>query len=112
MYPIVIHFLGCIAELVGKWLTSIGIDPELLADESEVIKKEFVPEPEVGDKKLKKGKSNSEERNSAQEMEISSDAEPKALHEDKDICSVLGIWFYSKACSIIAYHLLQLKQNF
>lgn len=99
--------LGCIAELVGKWLTSIGIDPKLLVDENEVIKKEFVPEPEIGDKKLKKGKSNFEERLSTQEMETSSDSVPKALHEDKDICSVLGICFY---CFLFC--LLQLKHNF
>ncbi len=90
----IIYCLGCIAELVGKWLTSIGIDPKLLVDESEVINKEFVPEPEVGDKKLKKGKSNSQETISTREMETSSDSVQKPLHDDKDICTVLGICFY------------------
>lgn len=84
-------WLGCIAELVGKWLTSIGVDPKLLEDESEVIKKEFVPEPEVGDKKPKKSKVDSQEKIPVtQEDTCSISGAIEALQLDKDLSSVLG----------------------
>lgn len=79
---------GCIAELVGKWLTSIGVDPQLLIDQSEVITKEFVPEPEVGDKKIKK-KSVLEETPSIQTDDNNSTE--NVSHEDKDIATVLDL---------------------
>jgi len=82
--------LGCIAELVGKWLTSIGIDPALLVDETEVIRKEYVPSPETGDKKVKKGRKGSSQEKSPPPNDQPEEQAVEALHADKEISCVLG----------------------
>ncbi|ODN02339.1 Rab3 GTPase-activating protein non-catalytic subunit [Orchesella cincta] len=81
---------GCIAELVGKWLTSIGIDPVLLVDESEIISEEYVPSPEIGDKKVKKARKGSEEKYLVQD-DMPNEPSVEGLHADKEIASVLDL---------------------
>jgi len=81
--------------MVGRWLTTIGIDPALIVEEQELSEREQTPpRPELTDKELKKAQQSAiakeAESSSSDKMETDEETDSKAT-ANSEISYVLGI---------------------